>query len=252
MSPEKHRKTTGQWSGLCSSCKVVWETLGPRWEVSSREVGKQKERKRSERHSPFISLLGRGKWYSTMSFSPHRQKTQKWEVEGRNEEETRNNGWKMWEDTVQHLLCNYQLSNYHYNEEVTVSVVTWTTILIGSFNLMRAITRTDRGERLASGSRLVSAQLNYKHEALERARRNMQIYLNTTGWKHRRVRSVPLYLIIFNRQLDFCVKYINHCSFSASFFFVSSIESNQSNADTDESAVAHSWKGCNLLMLTIH
>lgn len=187
-----------------------------------------------------------------MSFSPHRQKTQKWEVEGRNEEETRNNGWKTWEDTVQHLLCNYQLSNYHYNEEVTVSVVTWTTILIGSFNLMRAITRTDRGERLASGSRLVSAQLNYKHESLERARRNMQIYLSTTGWKHRRVRSVPLYLIIFNRQLDFCVKYINHCSFSASFFFVPSIESNQSNADTDESAVAHSWKGCNLLMLTIH
>lgn len=46
----------------------------------------------------------------------------------------------------------------------------------------------------------------------------MQIYLNTTGWKHHQVRSVSLYLIIFNRQLDFCVKYINHCSFSASFF----------------------------------
>lgn len=80
MSPEKHRKTTGQWSGLCSSCKVVWETLGPRWEVSSREVGKQKERKRSERHSPFISLLGEGNDIQQCPFHPivRKHKNEKW------------------------------------------------------------------------------------------------------------------------------------------------------------------------------
>lgn len=45
MSPETHRKPTGQWGGLCSSCKVVWETLRPDWEVFSREIEGQKEKR---------------------------------------------------------------------------------------------------------------------------------------------------------------------------------------------------------------
>lgn len=24
---QRHRKTSGQWGGLCSGCKVVWETI---------------------------------------------------------------------------------------------------------------------------------------------------------------------------------------------------------------------------------
>lgn len=167
---------------------------------SPQERWGNRKREREVRDTPrSFPCWGEGNDIQQCPFHPivRKHKNEKW----RNEEETRNNGWKTWEetehDTVQHLLCNYQLSNYHYNEEVTVSVVTWTTILIGSFNLMRAITRTDRGGRLASGSRLVFAQLNYKHKSLERARRNMQIYLNTTGWKHRRVRSVPFFLNYF-------------------------------------------------------
>lgn len=72
---QRHRITSGQWGGLCSGCKVVWETLGPGWEVFSRERSREREKEReNERHSHFISLLGRVTQYSTMSFSPRVQR----------------------------------------------------------------------------------------------------------------------------------------------------------------------------------
>lgn len=42
---QRHRKTSGQWGGLCSSCKVVWETLRPGWEVFSRETEGERQKK---------------------------------------------------------------------------------------------------------------------------------------------------------------------------------------------------------------
>lgn len=60
---QRHRKTTGQWGGLCSSGKVVWETLRPGWEVFSRETEGERD--------IFISLLSRvKKLFNNVLFTP--------------------------------------------------------------------------------------------------------------------------------------------------------------------------------------
>lgn len=109
MSPETHRKTTGQWSRLCSSCKVVWENLRPGWEVFSREMEGVRDRKRSE--TIFNNVL--------FILSSERMRRRR----GGAEKDAKRNGRKKKvtneeiqlketyrdsvQDTVQHLLSNY-------------------------------------------------------------------------------------------------------------------------------------------------
>lgn len=63
---------------MCSSCKVVWETLGPGWEVFSIETEGERDRKISEKHSHFISLLSRlKKIFNNVLFTPSSERMRK-------------------------------------------------------------------------------------------------------------------------------------------------------------------------------
>lgn len=115
MSPETHRKPTGQWTGLCSSCKVVWETLRPGWEVFSREMEGERQRQR-EKWETFPFHLP-PQQFNNVLFTPNSERMRTRRGGGEREKDAKRNSRK-WRETNEEMQLK---ETYRDREEDTES-----------------------------------------------------------------------------------------------------------------------------------